>query len=168
MKKITLLCCLFLLAISLMGTSYAAEPLKVGVIDIQRIMKQSVQVKALNASLQKEFAPRAKKLRAEENSLKKQVEQLKKNATVMAEKVRQAAQLTIEKGAADFRKQQFQFQQDLNNKKRLAMKKVSDDITKAVNQVAQKGKYDLILQRERVVYFNSSFNITPQVITLLK
>jgi outer membrane protein len=54
----------------------------------------------------------------------------------------------------DFQRKQREFQEDLNGRRNEELQQVLDKTNKAVKQVAEAEKYDLVIQE--VVYFNPS------------
>ena len=56
---------------SVFGASVFADPAKIGVVDLQKIMQTSSQMKEIQQKLEKEFKPRRDKLVAMEASIKK-------------------------------------------------------------------------------------------------
>ena len=71
-KKITQL--LVMLAASLvvpsMAHAQAAKPLKIGFVNVQRLLIESPQANAANRALENEFAPRQRDLQAKQKAFK--------------------------------------------------------------------------------------------------
>ena len=66
----------------------------------------------------------------------------------------------------DFQRKQREFQEDLNGRRNEELQQVLDKANKAVKQVAETEKYDLILQ-EGVAYNNGRHDITDKVLKIL-
>ena len=60
-------------------------PIKIGVIDLQKIMQKSSQVAAISRQLEKRFKPRQQTILAARKSLQEEAEKLHRNASVMSE-----------------------------------------------------------------------------------
>lgn len=77
----------FLVAFALVfSTANAfADAAKIGVVDLQKIMQTSSQMKAIQQKLEKDFKPRRDKLVAMEESLKKDMEKFKRESAVMSQ-----------------------------------------------------------------------------------
>jgi len=82
MKSVSSLFLVLLFSLGL--SSVYADPAKMGVVDLQRIMQTSTQMKAIQQKLEKEFQPRRNKLVAMEQNLKKDMEKFKREAAVMS------------------------------------------------------------------------------------
>ena len=65
----------------------------------------------------------------------------------------------------DLQRRQREFQEDLNGRRNEELQQVLDRATKAVKQVADAEKYDMVLQE--VVYVNAKHDITEKVLKIL-
>lgn len=154
-----------ILAASLFLTTPAfAGDLKIGVIDLQKIIQVSPQVKATDAAFRQEFQPRETKIKVATQKLQADIEQLKRDNAVMTEVQKNTATDKINKERNNLQVMQAQFQQDLQDAQAKAMQKILSQIKTVVNAIAVKGNYDLILQNSEAVYYRASYDVTQQVI----
>jgi outer membrane protein len=65
----------------------------------------------------------------------------------------------------DLQRKQREFQEDLNGRRNEELQQVLDKANKAVKQVAESEKYDLVIQE--VVYANAKHDITDKVLKIL-
>ena len=65
----------------------------------------------------------------------------------------------------DFQRKQREFQEDLNGRRNEELQQVLDKANKAVKQVADADKYDLVIQE--AVYTNGKHDITEKVLKIL-
>ena len=65
----------------------------------------------------------------------------------------------------DLQRRQREFQEDLNGRRNEELQQVLDRATKAVKQVADAEKFDMVLQE--VVYVNTKHDITEKVLKIL-
>jgi outer membrane protein len=86
MKRISGFLAALVLAIS--SSVVFAENAKIGVVDLQKIMQTSAQMKQIQAKLEKEFKPRRDKLVAMEEGLKKDMESFKRDSAIMSQSQR--------------------------------------------------------------------------------
>jgi outer membrane protein len=166
MKKILLL----VLSIGLLlGFSVArADNLKVGVLDVQKVMQKSPQVSVMQAKLKKQFAPQEKKITAAQKQLKADFDKYNKDQAVMKDADKKALQKKILAEQSKLRNLQTQFQQQLIAAQRTAMQSILKDIEGAVEDVAKDQKLDLVLTKASVAYNNPDLDVTDQVIKKLK
>src|SRR5262249_32945014 len=77
------------------GAFAADTPLKIGVIDLQKIMLKSSQVAAISSQLEKRFKPKQQAILADRKSVQEQADKLARNATTMSEAERTKLQTKI-------------------------------------------------------------------------
>lgn len=166
MKKIVLL----VLSIGLLlGFSIArADNLKVGVLDVQKVMQNSPQVSAMQAKLKKQFAPQEKKITTAQKQLKADFGKYNRNKAVMKDADKKTLQKKILAEQSSLRDLQVKFQQQLIAAQRESMQSILKDIEDAVNDVAKDQKLDLVLTKASVAYNNPDLDVTDKVIKKLK
>ena len=166
MKKYTFIL-LTVLSVGALNIAYA-DNFKIGFVNLETIMQEAPQVKAIDAQLKKEFAPRDAKIKAAEKAMQSHVQVLKRNASVMSAKEKSTAQEKLVKESQDLQSQQAQFEQDLQAAQAKAMKKLFVKISSVANSVAKSDGYDVVLQKTAAIYYKPSLDITDQVIKKLK
>ncbi len=154
-------CLLAPLSASAQGTSSG----KIGFINTERILKESLPAKAAQQKLQSEFSQREKDLQASAARIKALSDKLEKNGPVMSDADRAAAQQQLADMNRDFQRKQREFGEDLNAKRNAALAQVLDQANKVVKQVAEQGNYDIIFQD--AVYVNPRIDITDKVLKAL-
>jgi outer membrane protein len=147
-----------------LGSSFAQES-KVGYINTQRITTESAPAKAAQAKLEQEFSKRQKDLTDLQQSLKTMSDKFERDAPAMSEAQRAARQKEFAEQNRDFQRKQREFQEDLNGRRNEELQKVLDAANRAVKQVAEAEKYDLVLQE--VVYSSARHDITEKVLKIL-
>ena len=65
----------------------------------------------------------------------------------------------------DFQRKKREFDEDLNGRRNEELQSVYEKATKAIKQLAETEKYDLVVQE--AVYFNPKIDITDKVIKIL-
>jgi outer membrane protein len=146
-------------------TSLLAQESRVAYINTQRITNESVPAKAATAKLEQEFAKRQKELGDLQTSLKSLSEKFERDAPTLSESQRVSRQKEFAEQSRDFQRKQREFQEDLNGRRNEELQQVLDKANKAVKQVADAEKYDLVVQE--VVYSNAKHDITEKVLKLL-
>jgi outer membrane protein len=164
MNTLKLQCMLTVLLLGL-GASASAQDFKVGYINTQTITTQSNPAKAAQAKLEQEFSKRQKELVEQQASLKAFGEKFERDAPTLSESQRSARQKEGAELGRDLQRRQREFQEDLNGRRNEELQQVLDRATKAVKQVADAEKYDMVLQE--VVYVNTKHDITDKVLKIL-
>jgi len=166
LKHILATLCGLLVAISGIGSASAqAADLKVGFVNTERVLRDSAPAKRAQSKLEKEFSVR----KADLDKLEKQGRELqaliqKESVTMTdterADRSRQLA--TIDR---DFQRMSREFREDLNLRRNEELASIQEKATKVVNEIADKEKYDLILQE--AVFASGKIDITEKVIKAL-
>ena len=146
-----------------MTNAFAAEG-KIGVVDLQKIMQTSSQMKIIQQKLEKEFKPRRDKLVAMEDNLKKEVEKLKRDSAILSLSQKKEREKKIVSAQQTFEREGQQYQQELSTAHNDAMEELYGKIRKAIAKVAEREKYDLILQNDAAPYNVAKLDITDLII----
>jgi outer membrane protein len=157
----------WLVSVLLAGCALAAtaQDFKVGYINTQTITTQSNPAKAAQSKLEQEFSKRQKELTDLQAALKVFGEKFDRDAPTLSESQRSARQKEGAEMSRDLQRRQREFQEDLNGRRNEELQQVLDRATKAVKQVADAEKYDMVLQE--VVYVNAKHDITEKVLKIL-
>ena len=157
----------WLIAAALIAVSAGAlaQDSKIGYINTTRITAESGPAKAAQAKLEQEFSKRQRELADQQASLKTMSEKFQRDDPTLSENQRTTRQKEFQELGRDFQRKQREFQEDLNGRRNEELQQVLDKATKAVKQVAEAEKYDLVIQE--VVYTNSKHDITDKVLKIL-
>ena len=137
---------------------------KIGFVDMQRLFDQApVAVKA-NKKLTAEFAKRELELQKLGKQIKTQQDALEKNPA-MPEAERRNRERDLNELSREFQRKQREFREDLNLRQNEENAAIIEKANKAIKQIAEAEKYDLILQD--VVWVSPRLDITDRVIKAL-
>lgn len=153
------------LALAVAAVGAMAQDSKTGYINTQRITTESAPAKAAQAKLEQEFSRRQKELADLQLSLKSFSEKFERDAPTLTESQRAGRQKEFAEMSRDLQRKQREFQEDLNGRRNEELQQVLEKANKAVRQVAEAEKYDLIVQE--VVYSNAKHDITDKVLKIL-
>ena len=153
------------LLLACVATAALAQESKIGYINTQRVTTESAPAKAAQAKLEQEFSKRQRDLVDMQTSLKAEGEKFERDAPTLVESQRISRAKDIEQKSRELQRKQREFQEDLNGKRNEELQSVLDKANKAVRQVADAEKYDLIIQE--VVYSNTKHDITDKVLKIL-
>lgn len=142
-----------------------AQDFKIGIVNTDRILRDSNVAKAAQAKLESEFLKREKDLNDAINAFKGVAEKFERDAPTLSEAQRVAKQKQLIEQDRDLKRRQREFQEDLGARKNEENQMLFEKAGRAVKQVAESEKYDLILQD--AAYFNPKHDITDKVIKAL-
>ncbi|WP_131781108.1 OmpH family outer membrane protein [Legionella gresilensis] len=156
----------FLTAILMcLGTLTAfADEARIAIVDLQKIMQTSNQMKSIQQKLEKEFKPRRDKLVAMEDDLKKDMEKFKRDSAIMSQNQKKELEKKIVATQQRFEREGQQYQQELSTAHNEAMEDLYAKIRKAISKIAETAKYDLVLQKDAAPFSTSKLDITEQVV----
>lgn len=165
MKKIGGILIALMLVIS--GSAFA-DGEKIGVVDLQKIMQTSTQMKSIQEKLEKTFKPRRDKLVAMEDGLKKDMEKFKRDAAVMSQTQRKDLEKKIVATQQQFEREGQQYQQELSTAHNEAMEEFYNKIRAAIAKVAENEKYDLVFQKDAAPFSVEKLDVTDKVMQEIK
>lgn len=151
-----------------LAASAAAATTKIGVIDMQKIAKQSSETKVLAGNIKKQFSARRQKLLDLQNSYQKDLQNLQKNQSVMKASDLNALKAKVSKEAQELEQKQGVFQRDLYAAQNKAMSDFLASVEAAATKVAKAKHYDTILPRKAVLYYEPSMDVTNAVLSDMK
>lgn len=156
----------FALSVLLLNTAAQAQDSRVATINSQRITSESAPAKAATARLEQEFAKRQKELADTQQTLKTMSERFDRDAPTLSESQRVSRQKEFNDLNREFQRKQREFQEDLNSRRNEELQKVLEAANKAVKQVADSDKYDIVIQ-DGVAYSSGRNDITDKVLKIL-
>ena len=149
------------------AAAFAADA-KIGVVDLQKIMQTSSQMKGIQEKLENEFKPRRDKLIALEETLKKDMEAFKRDTAVLSQSQRKALEKKIVGEQQAFERTGQQYQQDLSTAHNEAMEEFYNKIRAAIAKVAEVHSYDLVFQKDAAPFSVDKLDMTAKVMQEIK
>lgn len=155
------------LVLALLGAcSVWANDAKIGFVNTERIFRESQLAIRAQKKLEREFANREQEIQ----KLIKQARDLQafieKEGLTLSEAERTKRERELANLNRDIQRAQREFREDLNQRKNEEFALVHERARKAIFELAEKEKFDLIL--ENVVYASSRVDITDRVIKALE
>ncbi|MFM8918906.1 MAG: OmpH family outer membrane protein [Limnohabitans sp.] len=155
-----------LLALGALGaTAACAQEFKIGFVNTDRIFREASTAKNAQAKLEQEFAKREKDLVDLGNTIKAASDKFEREAPTLSETQRNTRQKQLMDQDREFQRKRREFQEYLITRKNEEQQIVIERANRAVKQVAETEKYDVIFQE--AVYINPKHDITDKVIKSL-
>lgn len=142
-----------------------AQDMKIGLVNSERILRESTMAKTAEQRLEAEFSKRDKEIQDMGVRLRTLAEKLEKDGAVLAESERGRRQREIGELDRDVQRKQREFREDLNQRRNEEFAQIQEKAQKIIRQIAEAEKYDLIVQE--AVYFSVRLDITEKVIKQL-
>ena len=163
MKIATLL--VALMAVLPVSQVSAADTLKVGYVNTQRIFRDAPTAIKAAKKIESEFSKRDQDLQQLAKQLQSMQEALEKNAVTMAESERRTKEKDLNEQSREFQRKQREFREDLNLRQNEENAAIIEKANKAIKELAESEKYDLIVQD--VVWVSPKLDVTDKIIKAL-
>lgn len=142
-----------------------AEGLRIGVVDTERILRESDQAVRAEKKIEKEFASRDQEIKKLIKQSKDLQTSLEKDGSTMSDPVRRGKERELANLNLTLQTLQREFREDLNLRKNEELAVVLARADKAIREIAESEQYDVILQE--AVYRNPKVDITDKVLKYL-
>jgi outer membrane protein len=152
-------------AAALWAGAAAAQELKIGYVNSERVLREATPAKAAQSKLEVEFSKRERELNEQGARLKGAAEKLDKEAPALSEAERGRRQRELVEQDRDLQRKRREFQEDLNQRKNEELAAVVERANRVIKQIFDQEKYDLILQE--VIFAGPRVDITDKVIKAL-
>ena len=145
-------------------TAYA--DLKVGFVQVDKILQEAPQTIESNKKLEKEFSSRTDKLKADVKSLKERESSFSKDALTMKESERDTKEKSLSQLRVDVQRKERELREDINIRRNEELGGLQEQINKAVTSVAKAEGFDLVLYNG-VAYASEKIDITDKILKSL-
>lgn len=154
-----------LLTLLFISQTYAAD-MKIGVIDFQRVLKESKGGKAAKAEIEKKGKALEASLVKKGKELEAEKKKLEAEAMVMNAESRENKAREFKIKVMDFQALQKKSADDFKKYEGEVIRRVQKDVFGMVETIGKKGKYTLILEKSAALYSPSGIDITDQLIKM--
>lgn len=140
---------------------------KVAAVNASKILEAAPQAEAARKRLEKEFAPRDKKLVGIQKSIKKLEDKLSRDSAVMSETERRKLEREIVSKKRDLKRSQDEFREDFNIRRNEEFGKLQRRVYQAIVTHAKENNFDMVVG-DGVIYASDKVDITQQVLKRLQ
>lgn len=157
-----------LIALVIIQDATLANSIKIGVVNTEKILRESSLAVQAQKKIEQEFSSRdddIKKITAQAKALQ---DRLEKDGNNMEETERRSLERNLANLSREFQRAQKQSREDLSARQNEEYGVILDRINRAISKIAEREKYDLILQLQDSVYRSQRIDITDQVIKVLE
>ena len=139
---------------------------KIGVVQIERIVRDSAPAMRAQKKLEAEFSKREADLAKVGDQLKRMQDELDKDGVTMSEAQRRNKERDFNDLNRDFQRKQREYREDVNQRRNEELSAVIDQANRIIRQIAETEKYDIIFQE--AAYANPRIDITDKVIKAME
>ena len=144
----------------------AAADIKVGFVDVSRVLDKSPQAEEARQRIQAEFAPIDQEILHLQRELRTLEEQLVRDGAVMANSERLRLEREVLSRKRDIRRNQEEFREDLNLRRNQELQKLQRQVVLAIRAMAKSEGYDLVIS-DAVLFASERVDITGTVLERL-
>ncbi|GAB1072432.1 MAG: OmpH family outer membrane protein [Shewanella algae] len=156
-----------LMTLMLMGAPLAAQAEKLAVVDMGAVFEQLPQREQISNALKTEFGDRMAEVQKLQEELRGLLEKQQRDAALMSEAQKTELVRKMESLKADYQLKGKALDEDLRRRQGEEQNKLLVKVQKAINTIAEKEKYDMVLQRGAVVYVKPAADISSKVVEAL-
>lgn len=158
---------IFALALALaVSTPLWAAEVKLGFVNTEKVFRDSQLAIKAQKKLEKEFQGREQDIQKMVKQVRDLQTYLEKEGLALSEADRTKKQRDLTNLSRDVQHAQREFREDLNQRKNEEFASVQERARKAIQDIAEKEKFDIIL--ENVVYASPKVDITDRVLKSLE
>ena len=147
-------------------TAAAPAPVRVGFVDIQRVLARSSAGVAAREQLEKEKAAMQRQVDAQRGDIEKLRDELEKKGQLLSVDARREKQEQLERKVRDARRLVDDLQGTLQKKEEALLAKVLQDVSGLIQKVSKDRGFGLVLERQRssILYATPESDLTDDVL----
>ncbi|HOV91112.1 MAG TPA: OmpH family outer membrane protein [Syntrophorhabdaceae bacterium] len=147
-----------------------ADSLKIGIFDLQRIMKESKTAMRHRQEFLFSIEQKRKPLLEREDAVKKMEDKLKKDAAGMTQEERRLIEEKIATEIKELRRQKEDIDSELKKIDQDLTQKTLKEMGRVIQDIAKKENYTIIFERNAagIAYFKETHDITKKIIEEMK
>lgn len=164
----------FLVLIALLGllvtpalasAQSASATLKLGVVDMARVINETNEGKTAKTRLEREMNRRQTELDRKQTEFERFATELQSSFDMLSDDAKATRMQSYQEKAMELQQLYANHQQELARAEAEATSKIVERVIAVVRDIATRGNYTMILDSAAIIYSGSGTDITTQVIT---
>ncbi len=166
MKKYSVfLASLICFAILPLHGALAADGVKIGYVDLQKVLNLSVSGKAAKEQLSQKVKKYQDEINKKQEELKKMKDVLEKQGTLLSERAKSEKEKDYQQGLKEFQRMTKDAQDDLQAKDEELTRRILADIEKVVQEYGKQNNYSIIfIRNESMIYADEKSDLTDTIL----
>jgi outer membrane protein len=148
----------------LLANSAMAADQKIGVVNFQEVMSKIPQTAALMQSLEAEFKDEKATITQLEKDIKYYQEKLKRDGSLMSAKEKEELNVKVKSLFQEYQVKGKALQEKASQRQNQETNKIIALVRQAVDKIAVKQDFDLVLSQQAVVYAKPDASLTDVVV----
>jgi outer membrane protein len=146
------------------SVALAQERIKIGFIDIQRVISESQPGKRAKERFQAQVKKAESDVVKERQDLEKLKADIEKKGPLLKDEERRNLEADYQRRSVTLQRAMSDYQQELQQKNNEMMADILKELEQIVNEVGKADKFTLILERSQILYSDQGIDITSKVI----
>ncbi len=151
---------------ALIASNAQAGDFRIGIVDTERILRESAQALYAQKKIDKEFAVRDQEIKRLAGEIKDTQSDLEKNSSKLSDSSRRIKERELANLNLMLQTRQREFREDLSLRQNEELAQILAKADKAIRAIAESEQYDVILQE--AVYRNPRVDITDKVLKYME
>jgi outer membrane protein len=144
--------------------AFAADNVKIGVVNVEKVLETSTTGKTVQAELKAQKDKLEGDLKQRANEIQEMEKRLQREAAVMSKEAREEKEREYRIKTSDFQAMQKKYRGDLQDLERKLMGQLKKDIEGLLAEIGKKDGYLLIISNLGVLYNQPSTDLTDRLI----
>ncbi|WP_035383835.1 OmpH family outer membrane protein [Ferriphaselus sp. R-1] len=149
------------------SSQLVAADFRVGVVDTERILRESVPATKAESKLEKEFSARDQEIKRLLKQAKDIQATLEKDVGSPPDAAHRSKERELANLNSNLQRMQREYNEDLNLRKSEELAIVLEQASKALQTIAEADKFDLVLDVQSRVFHTPKIDITDKVLKFL-
>jgi len=156
-----------LVSVSVYGAEVSSRRFKVGFVDIRKVFDSCTATQQATLSLKREIEQKQEALLREEEEVARLQKELREKEVVLSEAEKNKRQMEIEARISALQKEAERARQELVDKERQLTESIIKSIKGVIVKIAKSEGFDLILEKDSILYGEEIIDLTDKVIAEL-
>jgi outer membrane protein len=156
-----------LITLALFATPMLAQAEKLAVVDMGEVFEQLPQREQISKSLKAEFGDRVAEVQKMQEEMRSLVEKQQRDGALMSDSQKTELVRKMESLKSEFQLKGKALDEDMRRRQGEEQNKLLVQVQKAINTIAGKEKYDMVLQRGAVIFVKPEADISSKVVEAL-
>jgi len=147
-------------------SAYAAESVKIGVIDLQKALNESKKGAAARDQLRSKFEKLQSNLKSKEAEIEKMKADLERQVSMLTAEAKFEKETELKRKLRDFQDQLNDYNQMIRKEEVEVTQPIVQSLLDEANKLGKEQGFTLIIERQKagVIYYSETMDITDQVI----
>ncbi len=149
---------------SVANAADAPAAAKLGIVDIEKAIKQTSSGQKMTKELQGEFEKKKSDFQKRDTDLRKMFEDLEKKKSLLTEDARMKKAGELQQEQMKFQKEVTESQQTIQKKERDLLEPIAKKMEEIIEKVAKDGGYTAILDRRAILWGSKAADLTEDIV----